>query len=528
MSLHFNADSAPWRRSSTLLLAFLALAAVLAWKLASYIVGGETDNLFFAAMIFGGAAVTIVILNDWRRGLYIFLAWLLVEDLVRKYLGNNMLIYFAKDALVGMLYLGWFLAYRRRQAASFRPPFLVPLLLFIWFGIMQVFNPGSPHYAYGILGVKLFFYYVPLLFVGYSLADSEAQLRRFFFFNVGAIVVIVALGIAQSILGHTFLNPATLDVNIRDLSTNYRISPVTGEISYRPTSIFVSTGRYTDFLLVSLVMVVGFSGYLLLRRQKGNWIFFVLALVYGGILLAASRGALLWGTGSIVILGLAFLWGAPWREREIMRVLRTIQRVILGMALGFVALLFLFPKELTSRLDFYGETLAPKTGRGELAYRAWDYPLRNFLGAFDTPRWLYGFGIGTSSAGTQYVTRIFGARPLGTGVESGYGTLVIEMGVGGLALWLMMSIAIVRSAWRAIRSLKSSPWFPLAFAILWYVFLLFFPMTFTGMQPYEDFLLNAYVWLLLGVLFRMPRLASAARSPSGPTAGSQAAFARVR
>ena len=31
-------------------------------------------------------------------GVYLFLAWLLVEDLPRKFLGNDMRLYFAKDA----------------------------------------------------------------------------------------------------------------------------------------------------------------------------------------------------------------------------------------------------------------------------------------------------------------------------------------------------------------------------------------------------------------------------------------------
>jgi hypothetical protein len=40
---------------------------------------------------------------------------------------------------------------------------------------------------------------------------------------------------------------------------------------------------------------------------------------------------------------------------------------------------------------------------------------------------------------------------------------------------------------------------------------LFLPMTFTSMTQYQDFVLNAYVWLLLGVLFRLPKLALAAQ-----------------
>jgi hypothetical protein len=43
--------------------------------------------------------------------------------------------------------------------------------------------------------------------------------------------------------------------------------------------------------------------------------------------------------------------------------------------------------------------------------------------------------------------------------------------------------------------------------IFLYAFLLLLPLTFAGLQPYQDFILNAYLWLLLGVLFRLPKLA---------------------
>jgi hypothetical protein len=81
------------------------------------------------------------------------------------------------------------------------------------------------------------------------------------------------------------------------------------------------------------------------------------------------------------------------------------------------------------------------------------------------------------------------------------------MGIGGLLLWFVMGFAILLSAWRVVKQLRGSPWFPLAFVIFWYAGLLLFPLTFTGMQAYEDFVLNAYLWLLLGILFRLPTLA---------------------
>jgi hypothetical protein len=69
----------------------------------------------------------------------------------------------------------------------------------------------------------------------------------------------------------------------------------------------------------------------------------------------------------------------------------------------------------------------------------------------------------------------------------------------------------VLSAWRVVRKLKGSAWFPLAFVIFWYSFVLPFPSTFGGMQPYQDFVMNAYLWLVLGVLFRLPSLALSAQ-----------------
>ena len=81
------------------------------------------------------------------------------------------------------------------------------------------------------------------------------------------------------------------------------------------------------------------------------------------------------------------------------------------------------------------------------------------------------------------------------------------MGVGGLVLWLIMSTAIVLSAWKVTRFLKGSPYFPLAFMIFLYAFILLFPITFAGSQGYQDFIMNAYLWLLLGVLFRLPKMA---------------------
>jgi hypothetical protein len=207
---------------------------------------------------------------------------------------------------------------------------------------------------------------------------------------------------------------------------------------------------------------------------------------------------------------LAYFWGAPWRQREVMKVLRTFIRVGLGITLAAVILLVTVPDALLDRLAVYSETLSPNSPKSELVHRARDYPLQNLAAAFNYERWPYGYGIGTTALGTQYVARIFGVKPAIVGVESGFGTIIVEMGIGGLTIWLIMTTAIVLSAWRVVRQLRGSPWFPIAFVIFWYSFFLFFPVMLGGIQAYEDFVINAYFWLLIGVLFRLPHMKASA------------------
>ncbi len=486
---------------------FYALAALAAYEAAQFILRGDISFLIYLGLFIAGAIGAVNVLNDWRKGVYLFVAWIMFEDFVRKYLGNNMAIYFAKDALALLLYLSFFRAQRNNRAERFRPPFIVPLLCFFFFGAIQVFNPNSTSIFYGLMGMKLYFFYVPLLYVGYYFIDSERRLRSFFAFNTILILVVVSLGVAQAILGHTFLNPTVIQEDIRDLSTNYRTS-ITGLVAYRPTSVFVSAGRFQNFQIVAWILTLGYGGFLLLRSRKGRLIAFTcIGVLTAGTLLTASRGVLLWNFVGALFIAAGFLWGAPWRNREGIRAIRALQRAAVFAGIAIVVLMVIFPDQLSSRLAIYSETLDPSSPTSELAARTGNYPLQNLLLAFEYPEWPYGYGIGTASLGGQYVARIMHAAPMRIGVESGYGELVLELGIVGLLLWIALATSISLSAWNAAKSLRGSPWFPIAFAIFWYAFLLVIPISYYGFTSYEDFVMNAYLWLFLGILFRLQAVA---------------------
>src|SRR5579863_10154185 len=90
------------RNQALIGMAVFLLSLWLAWQLGGRIVNQDLRSLEFAAMAVAACVVAVVILRNWRSGFYLFLVWMLFEDLPRKYLGNNTVLFFGKDVLVGL------------------------------------------------------------------------------------------------------------------------------------------------------------------------------------------------------------------------------------------------------------------------------------------------------------------------------------------------------------------------------------------------------------------------------------------
>lgn len=494
-------------------LSVLVLGLWVAYEIGGKIATNDFGPLEFGALGIIAFGVAISIIKNWRTGFYMFLVWLLFEDLVRKYLGNNMAIYFGKDILVGLVYISLFAQVRRRHEKLFRPSFLPFIWIFLWLGAIQVFNQNSPSVLYGILGLKLYFYYIPLMFVGYALIRTDADLRKFLIVNAVLAGVISVIAIIQAIVGHSFLNPTNLAPELRDLGELDRFSPLTNQVLSLPTAVFVSSGRLANYLITMIILMAGIAGYFLLSTGKHRrLIFVVIALVGGATIFSGSRGAVAYGGISVVVLLGGFLWGAPWRWRQAHRLIKAIRSAAIFAALGFALIFLLFPDEIAPRIAFYTETLNPNSSASEIGNRSWDYPIRNLMGVFDGANWVWGNGIGTASLGAQYVAKLLGQRQPDIWVEEGYGVLIAEMGIVAPFLWLLWTGAVVYTSWQVVRRLRQTRFFPLAFAIFWYTFLLLYPFTYGGLSAYQNFVCNMYLWILLGILFKLPKLQESAPS----------------
>ena len=492
-------------RSQALISVVLFLLSILAaWQAAQWISAGQTKMLMFAGMGFVFSAIALTILRSWRTGFYFFITWLLFEDLARKYLGNNMVIYFAKDVLAGLTYVSLFIAVRRGRAKSFRPPFLLSLALFFWLAVLQVFNPYSPSVLYGMLGIKLYFYYFPLIFVGFALIRDDRDLWRFSIAFMVLAGIISMLGIIQAVVGPTFLNPATAAPDLQELSALEKVVPDSKELFLLPSSVFVSTGRFAFFLVLATIVGLGAAGYFILSKLRRRKIILGgIALIAVAVLLSGSRTAFLYSLISTSMLTVAYLWGAPVRGGEGRRLMKAIRRSIMFAAVGLAIFVAFFPSSAGSRFDFYSQTLLPSSSAYELTNRAWDYPALNFVVAFSRPHWIVGNGTGRASLGGQYVSKLAGPAP-NISVEEGYGQLIVEMGILGPVLWIVWTAALLWSAWKVVRSLKHTRLFPVAIAFAWYAFAILYPLTFLGLDIYQNFVNNAFLWILVGMLFRLP------------------------
>jgi hypothetical protein len=504
----------PTIRSQTLVGTSLFFLGIwLAYEIGRKIAVGDLNSLVFITLGFVVCAVAVTILRNWRAGFYSFLTWLLFEDLVRKYMGNNTVLFFGKDVLAFLTYLSLFAAVRAGREKAFRPKFLLFLTIFVWLGLMQIFNPHSPHVLYGILGFKIYFFYVPMMYVGYALVRTDEDLRKFLVMNAVLAGIIAALGIAQAIMGHSFLNPSNLAPELRELGELDKYSPLTNQILSLPTAVFVSSGRFANYLIIAIILTLGAYGYLLLYTMRSRkLIFAVTAIVGAAILFSGSRGAVMYGATSALVMSVGFLWGAPRKARQARHLGKAIRRSLIGAVLGLAAVILIFPTQVASRLAFYGETLLPNSSAYELTHRGWEYPIQNLTLAFTNPNWVLGNGIGTASLGSQYVSKLLGQPPFSLWVEEGYGQLIIEMGIVAPFLWIAWTAALLYSMWQVLRVLRETRFFPIGFAIFWYAFLLLYPFTYGGLSPYQNYVDNAYFWLLIGVFFALPGVLAAAPS----------------
>lgn len=459
------------------------------------------------AFLLGGFSA-LFILGNWRMGVVMFFAWVVIEDLMRKFLGNSLLIYTIKDLIVVTSYVSFLMAVRRGEVPSWRNPLRIPLLAFAAWVAIEAFNPYIENAIVPIIGVRMTLFYVPMLYLGYAFFQSDQQFRRFFLLVMALAACVSALGMLQAFVGLDFLNPESAPHLRLDL---VRQVPGTNIFVPRPTSTFVDAGRFSMYLFSMAFVGLGLLGYLhtaraVVRARDRFWAFAFWATVLAGLFLSAGRGAIFFLLLSFVILYLIQLVLRPLPGSQ--RRAFSLSKVLVAALLSVAVLGALSPERFSAVSRFFWETVDPTSPYTEAVSRPSAH-WRDILYAFQAAGWI-GHGTGSASLGLQYLKPLLTEQQVHYyryQIEGGFAGVLWEWGTIGLVLWLWWSLHLVAALFHRAKALRSTPFFWPAVTTACCIAVLLFPIFVMGVSTYQNYLTQSLLWFTVGVVFRLSHLA---------------------
>jgi O-Antigen ligase len=380
-------------------------------------------------------------------------------------------------------------AWRRREDIRFRGSPVVLLLALAAIVLAEAFNPAIPKPLMAVIGIKIWLFYLPLLFLGYYLVDTRAQLRLVLTLIALSAVLPALVGIVEALVvysGHAhavyrLYGPAARAVSQR--FTQFNI----GRGLRRIPSTFSSFTQYFLFLSAMVALVYASWRESDDRRRFLSARSLVWALVIAGAFLSGQRGA--WVFVPVLVVVILLL------DRQI----RLAVRVIPVIAALLVAVILLLG---ASGPDIYREF--KRTVRVEVR------PVLVESTREAIHRTTIGLGTGVDSVGARYaypnqLEWQRGIKPVvGTWRENWYVRTYLELGVLGLAVVLALLATLVYRAVRVHRALRDPRLRSVSAAVLG---LVIWTLAYDIKAPYIDFdPINVYFWLGLGLLFKLPSL----------------------
>ena len=432
--------------------------------------------------------------SRWRATFWALLAWFMVEDLIRKYLGNDIRVYFMKDGLYLILIVGLLIdpAVRGvwRRATGSAAAWLYAMIA--WSVVLSI-PMAFVDWRIPLIALKLDWQYVPLVIAGYVIASENDGVRRLLTGFVLLGIPACLVGIIQAQIGPDFLRPTV----VTEASRLLRLDLTRTHDVFQPTGTFVDAGRFGSMAMLTYVSALAL---LLFANRRSTARGRTLAVI--GVVVAAGA---IWAhggkTGIIVAPAIAVIAAlAPAFSDRRLAPLRATLAV--ALVLGAVLLMFaLFPQLSSNRVAYLSERLDPRMSTNE-----WQSRINIWRGATIagvTIGGVAGAGTGAGSLGLQYL----GEDSSVTGVEQvegGYASVGQQWGVIGLVLWLGWTMAWTVRLWRCTNGVRGTPYAGVGLLITSWVIIFLFVSFVGGFQSFQNYYSNAYLWVFFGIVFAFP------------------------
>lgn len=442
-----------------------------------------------------------IAMRDWRVALWMFMIWLPVEDLARKFANNDLRVYYVKDFLFLSLLV---IALPRIGVADLirrvPPRAIRPLACLAAWSLALAAYMVLTDWRLALIGLRLNFLYSPLLLVGLHLARPEQRMRNFMLVTTSILAVVASVGILQAIIGPTFLAPGADIAGLQNLYLERASGSETATV-FQPSGTFIDPGRFAQ--AAGLTLACGAALASLVRGSRWRtlaWLVTALGLI--ATWAAGKRTVLL------VILGVAAMALVAMARNRTGRVLPRLLGAAVVVAIAMSAFAILSPDGSESRFGYLAATLDPRSENSEWSGRISASIDNIFLGIRQGG--IAGTGVGTQSLGRQYLYGSDTTAIEGTAqIESGYGSVAAEIGLVGLLLWLWWIFSWSRALTHRART-SANPLTNQIFAA-WIGFTLIIGFL-AHYSYYQNYYTNAFLWLISGlVLGASPRIDIAPR-----------------
>ncbi len=441
-----------------------------------------------------------------RQALYAFIIYVPIGGTITYYLGNSPILQLAKDAFYIPALIGLWQTCRKQRLPLIIPQGIkIPLyivlgcslltLLFINGG--QQFNPPSVGLlekvekeiplGMGILGLKVFLGYVPLLGCAYYLIRDKRDFLFLSRLQILLILVCCVLGFIQYLLLLTGVCQGTrgLEGNALFVTSLEARCYFGGALLYSPEEgvirlpgTFVAPWQWAWFLISStfFTFATGFTD------PSPIW-----RLISLGSLVAVFINAVI--SGQRIALALVpICFGILLLLTGQLGNLKRFIPIGIGLALVLGIAMVTNPDVVQQRTESF-------TGRWE-ASPPQDFIVQQFEENWESVDGPLGSGLGraTNSARTMGKTKL---------VETYYPKVLYEVGIIGVLAFLGLVTSLTIIGFKTYRSIKNRN-FRSYGAALW-VFILFISYN-TYYYPLDVDPVAVYYWFFAGVLFKLPEL----------------------
>lgn len=406
-----------------------------------------TETLLLAAtlpkktlLMIGAAASVVIVLwsfTHWRAAVKVALVTALLEGAIRKWAfpQGQELVYFLKDVFLFGAYLKFFLSPDLDvRAYRLRIPGFVIVLLCVVVGLGAL-NPNIDSVFLSAFGLKVYFYYLPLVFMMPYLFRTEQEMTRQLTWFALIALPICLLGLVQWQAGPTSILNVYAQREGSEMGASgfgYGMDArarITGTFSY----ITGHTTFVVFFITLCLVLLT-------VRETRWKWLFagVVLPLLGVNALMGGSRASIF--VAGFVIVGMALPAFAGRIGAG-----TYFKTILMGaMAAGALMISYLF-------YDAYFHMSVRARTAGDTFYeRAIEHPYKAMAYAIEKAGF-FGYGLGLTHPATgalKNFLQIEGPKEEAVGVESESGQVWIEVGLFGFTAWYALRLYLIWLCWR--------------------------------------------------------------------------------